>query len=333
MDALVKRAKLNKLKGKVNYTTWVPGVMMELRKDKVVKLISQAKPISPEEIEESAVVDKVKEWLAETNEVPEAGFSTAKVNGNKALWRKSAQDKYDKWMELNDVALEIIYSNCDIQCQATIKEDTIAKEAWERLEKAYSQTGFASIVEQTTAIRSLSLDRGEGESLDKYTNKWKEVKSTLDAHGLTLPEDIWSGLYLAGLDESFRNLTRDLMNREIKTFTFEQTIQSAFNEKLAIEATSKKEGNNYYGQANAYNTNNKDKELKGHFCKRCDRRHGKVCWKENPEMAPQWYRDMTAQLTTGNNKMAEAATATATTTVYTRPSAATLFGQGQGYVN
>lgn len=341
MDALIKKTKLNKLKGKSNYTTWVPATMMELRKEKVAKMITETPPSNPDDIEEKDIAEKIKEWLAETEEVPDSGFTTNKVNGNKAKWKKAAKKDYDDWSIKNDVALEIIYNNCESQCQALIKEDLSAKVAWERLEKAYSQTGFASVVEQTTAMRSLFLNRAEGESIDNYTNKWKEVKSTLDSHGLVLPDDIWSGLYLAGLDDSFQALTRDLMNKEIKSFTFEQTIQSAYNEKLAIIATSRKENNNH-GQGNAYRIQNNIKNDDREYCKRCNRHHGPVCWKEHPEKAPDWYQAKGADRGSANtvaaideNAIAErirkAMKEEARAAIATTP--ASLFGNGQGYIN
>ena len=137
IETIVTKQK-TKLKGKNNYTTQVPATIMELRKEKVAKLINQAPPLNPDDIESNTelVVEKVIEYLSENNEVPDGGFTTSKINGNKAIQRKNAKKEYEEWYELNDVALEIIYNGCESQCQTLIKEDTIAKLAWERLKQA-----------------------------------------------------------------------------------------------------------------------------------------------------------------------------------------------------
>ena len=85
-ETIVTKQK-TKLKGKNNYTTWVPATIMELRKEKVAKLINQAPPLNPDDIESNTelVVEKVIEYLSENNEVPDGGFTTSKINGNKAI--------------------------------------------------------------------------------------------------------------------------------------------------------------------------------------------------------------------------------------------------------
>ena len=133
-----KKSKVEKLTGKENYSTWAPATLMELRTNKAAKALNQTSPENPNGMDQQTINDKTKIWLSEQEEEPDTGWTTQKITRNKERWRKAAQVEYDEYLEVNDVALGIIYNNCASQCQNLIKEDTIAREAWNRLKEALS---------------------------------------------------------------------------------------------------------------------------------------------------------------------------------------------------
>jgi hypothetical protein len=300
MEALLKKLKIiEKLKGKLNYPTWKTAIMMNLRANQVANAITQDPPVNPADLTDAELVEKIKEWLAENNEIPETGFSAAKVNGNKAVYKKSAEKEYNDFIKMNDIALELIYSSCESKCQMLIKDELNAKKAWNILKTKYSETGFAAIFSSWHSLRGLTLRDCDNE-LDVYTNKIKKTKSTLESHNVIIPDDIWSAIYLEGLDDSFQLFIRELLSMGLKSSSFDDVVQTAFNEKLAIEATYKKE----HQQANIYKarrSKNKDKSDK--FCDYCERpgHDEDDCFKKDPGKTPEWFKDMKKKKTSNAN--------------------------------
>lgn len=87
-----RRNEIEKLAGKSNYLTWNPAVLMELRANKVAKILTlKATPVNPEDLEQQEIDEKVKEWLETQEEVPEEGFTTQKIRGNRVKWTTTAR--------------------------------------------------------------------------------------------------------------------------------------------------------------------------------------------------------------------------------------------------
>ena len=233
--------------------------------------------MNPEELESEEINDKIKEWLETQEEVPEGGFTVQKITRNRGKWITIAQKEYDDWNEKNDVALAIIYNSCKPTCQDLIKEDTIAKEAWERLKGAYSETGFAMVYSQVNVLRNLN---SHGVDLNEYINRIKHSKSALEAKGYKVHDDIYSAMLLNGLDTSFYDFVRNVLLMDLaKDKSFEEIMQIVFNETLARNATVEKE----HMTPIALKTNESTpKSTNGTMCKACGRKHKGICWNENP---------------------------------------------------
>ena len=87
---------IDKLEGKANYTTWNPAVLMELRANKVAKILTlKITPVNPDELDSEEINGKIKEWLETQEEVPESGFTAQKITRNKAKWTAVARKEYD----------------------------------------------------------------------------------------------------------------------------------------------------------------------------------------------------------------------------------------------
>ena len=127
------------LKGKSNYPTWVPSCKMELRSEECLKALTEEEKRNPATLSADEITRQVTDWLSAREEVPDNGFSTQKINANRAKWRAEAKAEYDAYSNLNDKALGIIYNLCDKHVQTIIASETKAKGAWDRLADVYKQ--------------------------------------------------------------------------------------------------------------------------------------------------------------------------------------------------
>jgi hypothetical protein len=82
----------------------------------------------------------------------------------------------------------------------------------------------------------------------------------------------------AAIEGKFKNMEGG--NEDIATL--KKTI-TALERKLATKNKAEKETAD--GQGTSEKTNEKTK------CGFCGRRHGPICFKKNPELAPEWYKN------------------------------------------
>lgn len=120
--------------------------------------------------------------------------------------------------------------------------------------------------------------------MDEYVNKFKENRATLESYGVKIQDDIWSALFLSGLTENYSPLIRELLSTELKSKTFEEVIQLAFNEELTKFTTDAlSNGNGHAATADLKKTER---------CKFCRKGHDSMeCWKKYPEKAPEWFQE------------------------------------------
>ena len=104
-DVIRKLNITEKLRGKGNFQTWTTAMKMDLRGQKLADTITQNCPATPSTRDEGQLTERVKDWLTGNNECPGDGFSTAKINGNKALYKMTAQKDCKEFIELSQIAL------------------------------------------------------------------------------------------------------------------------------------------------------------------------------------------------------------------------------------
>ena len=125
------------LKGKANYTQWVPACKMELRGEDVIHIITDPVIEDPESLSQEKKDVLVTIWLSEREETPEDGWSSQKVKSNRLKWLKEQKDAYKVWSTANNKALAIIYNLCEKHPASLIKNEKSARGAWTCLVDAY----------------------------------------------------------------------------------------------------------------------------------------------------------------------------------------------------
>ena len=203
---------------------------MELRSEECVDALTETPVVNPTTLDDDQVKERINEWLSQREEVPATGFSSQKINANKAKWLAEAKSEYKTYSNLNDKALGVIYNLCDKHTQTIIASETTAKGAWDRLADAYKQQGFSAIFEQVSQLNTFTY-RGCN-SLEEYVNKIKYNRANLEALGQKFTDDVWSCIFIKGLGESFDTLSSNLLSIKKDERSFDEVIQLTFNEEL-----------------------------------------------------------------------------------------------------
>jgi hypothetical protein len=102
------------LKGKLNYAVWVPACLFELRAEKAGRALEMDEVEDPQSLTEEQQRKAINTFIARTEALPTDGqFSDALIAANKGKWLAAAETKYEKWYELNEKAMGVIYSLCE----------------------------------------------------------------------------------------------------------------------------------------------------------------------------------------------------------------------------
>ena len=210
------------LKGKINYTQWVPACKMELRGEDVLQMIADPVIKDPESLSQGEQDALVIKWLSEQEEIPENGWSTQKIKSNRLKWLKEQKDVYKVWSTANNKALAIIYNLCEKHPASLIKNEKTAKGAWACLADAYKQEGFAAIYEQVSKINSINYRSCN--SLEEYVNKIKSIRIDLESHNHEYPEDFWCATLINGLGETFELFTAQILGSPAGKHSLEDLI-------------------------------------------------------------------------------------------------------------
>jgi transposase InsO family protein len=216
----------DKLTGKTNYQTWKTGMQLALESKDCWQTIMEERPLHPDLVTNQD--QAIRDWLAETEEVPENGFSTSKVTGNRAKWRTAQLKLYTSWAKLHSMAKSAIYHSCKSTVQQMIASCETASDQWKVLEKSYSSTGFGNVILQLNTWKQLSLSECKG--IEDYTNRMRATFAELKHVGAPVPDLIQAGLYLAGLGSHFNLLVRDHHDVDMSKINLQTAIDRTFDE-------------------------------------------------------------------------------------------------------
>jgi hypothetical protein len=125
------------LKSKEDWPTWSVGIRMELRAQKCFISLTQDVYLKSEDLEEDDLRDRCKEWLTEDNEVPEGGFTAAKVRGNLGKYKKYLDTERQVFNNANGQARSIIYNSYNKSFQSLLSpyRKGTARQMWDYLKK------------------------------------------------------------------------------------------------------------------------------------------------------------------------------------------------------
>ena len=224
--------KRPKLTGKDNYGTWSVSTEMALNKLKAWKVIDGATPITPDSYNTVALDAACKEWLLETLE--EGEVTAQKVTSNRKRFKKHLNDEYEKWKELNGVALSEIYDSCAQSIQLLIGKKKSAAEVWKQLKSSYSVSGFASVEQQILKLQDLSYSTSK--SLEDFINQLTTAKEHLEALSVHLPQAYYIVQLLRGLGRPFQPWAREIRHKDLNELDFDTLCAQTFNEEQSIKS-------------------------------------------------------------------------------------------------
>jgi transposase InsO family protein len=246
------------LKGKSNYAVWVPACLFELRAEKAGRALEMDEVEDPQSLTEEQQRKAINTFIARTEALPTDGqFSDALIAANKGKWLAAAETKYEKWYELNEKAMGVIYSLCDPGTQGIIAAEKTAKDQWTRLEEAYKKQGFSAAYDLLPQLNQYTL-KGCNNNFEDYVNKIRVLKSSFDALGHEFKDDVWVGVFLRGLEGMHDLFISKQFDAEAGTLKFDAVVEGAFNDHLRIKGTPTTNG-----QANAFKAQGKGKGNSG----------------------------------------------------------------------
>ena len=173
-----------KLKGKENYQLWAKKMKSALRYSSLWHIVEQGNDTYP------------------TDLPIESAPTAAAVRAHEVALKA--------WKEANDQAAELIYSTCEKKPAEAIKNEHVAQNRWEKLEKHYTESGFVLRFTTLQELWSTSL-QSSGNSIETYVDNIQTKSMDLKRMGAKIDDWILISILLKGLDVKYKEFVHRLV--------------------------------------------------------------------------------------------------------------------------
>ena len=127
------------------------------------------------------------------------------------------------WKEVNDQAAELIYSMCEKKPAEAIKNEHIAQNRWEKLEKDHTDSGFVLRFTKLQELWSTSL-KSSGNSIETYVANIQTKSMDLKRMGAKIDDWILVSILLNNLDVKYKEFVHRLVTQLDGIPDFDRTV-------------------------------------------------------------------------------------------------------------